>query len=37
MARYISNQAMFQQQDLSLWEEYSYKNKMNNLRMRSYN
>ena len=34
MAKYISSQEMFQQQDLSLWG--NYKNKIYNLGMRSY-
>ena len=38
MARYISNQVMFQQRDLSLWGEYNYRIKIRyNLRIRSYN
>ena len=38
MARYISNQVMFQQRDLSLWGEYNYRIKIRyNLRVRSYN
>ena len=37
MARYVSNQVVIQQQDLSLWGEYNYliTIKMHNLRIRS--
>ena len=34
MARYVSSQVMFQQQDLSLWGEYNYINNYTSIKIR---